>query len=178
MNPNEPWWLALLREQQATHFADLAGAHASFTIPVTDRLLSRVIANRLPPSSPISELQLHAGDGNQVTVSVKLARLAFLPAVRVRLTVEQQPALPASPILVLRMVFEGVAALAGPALRFLEGLPPGIRVDKDRLYVDLATLLAQYQAAEALSYLTSLELTTARGQVIVSGRLALPPAQS
>lgn len=175
MNPIEPWWLTLLREQQSTDFADLAGAHASFTIPVSDRLLTRVIADRLPPSSPISELQLRAEDGNQVTVSVKLARLAFLPAVRVRLIVERQPDLPASPILVLRMVFEGVAAFASPALRFLEGLPPGIRVDHDKLHVDLATLSAQYGAADALSYVTALELTTVGGRVIVSGRLATPP---
>jgi hypothetical protein len=178
MNPIEPWWLALLREQQSTNFADLAGAQASFTIPVSDRLLSRIIADRLPRSSPISELELRAEDGNQVTVSVKLARLAFLPAVRVRLAIERQPDLPASPLLVLRMVFEGIAALASPALRFLEGLPPGIRLEHDKLHVDLATLLAHYGAADALSYVTALEVTTARGTVVVSGRLALPRVQS
>jgi hypothetical protein len=178
MNPIEPWWLALLREQQSTNFADLAGAHTAFTIPISDRLLSRIIADRLPPSSEISELQLRAEDGNQATVSVKLARLAFLPAVRVRLAVEQQPDLPASPILGLRLVFEGVAALASPALRFLKGLPPGIRVEHDRLHVDLAALLAHYGAADALAYVTALELTTAPGKVIVSGRLALPRVPS
>jgi hypothetical protein len=175
MNPIEPWWLTLLREQQSTDFADLAGSHASFTIPISDRLLGRIIAARLPPSSPISELQLRADDGNQVTVSVKLARLAFLPAVRVRLTVERQPDQPASPILILRMGFEGVAALATPALRFLQGLPPGIRVEPDKLHVDLATLSAQYGPADALSYVTALELTTVSGRVILSGRLAIPP---
>jgi hypothetical protein len=175
MNPIEPWWLAVLREQQSTNFADLAGAHASFTIPVSDRLLGRIIADRLPPSSPIGELRLRAEDGNQVTVSVKLSRLAFLPAIRVRLAIERQPELPASPILVLRMVFEGVAALASPALRFLEGLPPGIRLEHDKLHVDLATLLAQHGAADALSYVTAVELTTVGGRVIVSGRLATPP---
>jgi hypothetical protein len=177
MNAIEPWWLAVLREQQSANFADLAGAHASWAIPVSDRLLSRIIADRLPPSSEISELQLRAEDGNQVTVSVKLARLAFLPAVRVRLVIERQPDLPASPILVLRMVFEGVAALASPALRFLKGLPPGIRLEHDNLYVDLATLLAQYGAADALAYVTALELTTVAGRVIVSGRLTIPPRQ-
>ena len=175
MNPIEPWWLTLLREQQATNFAGLAGAHASFTIPISDRLLSRIIADRLPRSSPVSELQLHAEDGNQMVVSVKLGRLAFLPPVRIRLTIERQPDLPASPILVLRMVLEGVAALAGPALRFLEGLPPGVRLEQDRLHVDLATLLRHYGAEAALSFVTALELTTAAGRVIVSGRLALRP---
>ena len=176
MDQIEPW-LALLREQQSTHFADLAGAHASFTIPVSDRLLNRIIADRLPPSSPISELQLRAEDGNRATVSVKLARLAFLPAVRVRLTIERQPELPASPILVLRLAFEGVAALASPALQFLKSLPPGIALERDRLHVDLATLLAQYGAADALLYVTALELATVAGRVIVSGRLAIPPQQ-
>ena len=178
MNSIEPWWLALLREQQSTNFADLGGAHASFTVPVSDRLLNRIIADRLPRSSPVSELQLHAEDGNQMTVGVKLGRLAFLPPVRIRLAIERQPDLPASPILVLRMVLEGVAAVAGPALRFLEGLPPGVRLQQDRLHVDLATLLGHYGAASALPFITALELTTVGGQVIVSGQLAVPPLQS
>ncbi len=92
-----------------------------------------------------------------MVVSVKLGRLAFLPPVRIRLTIERQPDLPASPILVLRMVLEGVAALAGPVLRFLEGLPPGVRLEKDRLYIDLATLLRHYGAEAALSFVTALE---------------------
>ena len=175
MNPIDSRWLTLLREQQSTNFGDLAGTYASFTIPVADRLLSRIIAERLPPSSPVSELSLYAEDRNQMVVSVKLGRLAFLPPFRIRLTIERQPDLPASPIVELRMTLEGVAALAGPVLRFLEGLPPGVRLEKDRLYIDLATLLQQYGAAAALSFITALELTTAAGRVIVSGRLALPP---
>src|SRR5215218_10127989 len=175
MNPIEPWWLSLLREQQSTDFGDLAGAQASFSIPASDRLLSRIIVERLPPSSPVSDLQLHAEDRNQIVVSVKLGRLAFLPPVRIRLTIEQQPDLPASPIVVLRMALEGVAALAGPALRFLEGLPPGVRLENDRLYIDLATVLRRYAAEAALSFITTLELTTVAGRVIVSGSLALPP---
>ena len=118
MTSTEPWWLTLLREQQSAHFADLAGAHASFTVPVSDRLLNRMIADRLRRSSPIRELELRAEDGNRVTVSVRLARLAFLPPVHVRFAIERQPDLPASPVLVWRMVLEGVAALAGPASAF------------------------------------------------------------
>src|ERR1700730_2338955 len=109
MDQIEPW-LALLREQQSTHFADLAGAHAAFTIPVSERLLNRIIAGRLPRSAPLSEHQLHPEEGNHVTVSVKLAKFAFLPAVRVRFAIERQPDLPSSPVLVLRI--EGKAALA------------------------------------------------------------------
>ena len=111
-----------------------------------------------------------------MTVSVKLGRLAFLPPIRVRFTIERQPDLPASPILVLHMVLEGVAALARPALGFLEALPPGVRLEHDKLHVDLATLLAHYGAADALPYITGLEVTTAAGRVIVSGRLATPAA--
>jgi hypothetical protein len=53
-----------------------------------------------------------------------------------------------------------------------------VRVDHDRLHVDLAALLARYGAAEVLPHVTVLEMTTARGKVIVSGRLALTRAQS
>ena len=45
---------------------------------------------------------------------------------------------PASPVLVLTMEASGFSSLAGPALRFLGALPPGIRVDARRIPVDLA----------------------------------------
>ena len=52
-------WLAdLLREQRATGFADFAGAQASATIPISDRLATRLIAGRLSPSSPVREIDL------------------------------------------------------------------------------------------------------------------------
>ena len=41
-------WLRLFLEQQAGGFPDFRGARASLTLPVSDRLLSRLVMQRLP----------------------------------------------------------------------------------------------------------------------------------
>jgi hypothetical protein len=170
----EPWWVGLLREQQATRFADIAGAHSSLILPVTDRLVTTMIASRLPPSLPIRQIDVRAGAGNQMTVRVRLTQPSFLPPITVRLQIEQQPVLPASPILVFRILSEGLALLAGAALKFVPLLPPGLRLDGDRLYVNVATLLTAYGAGEALAYLTHLEVTTTEGRIVIGARAAVP----
>ena len=169
----EPWWIDLLRQQRAAGFADLAGGQGTLVLPVDDRLLSRLIASRIPPSWPVKELTLRAAAGNQLVVRLKLTK-AFLPTFTLRLMIERQPVLPASPVLVLRIVSDGVAALAGTLMRFLPPLPPGLRLNGDLLSINLATLLDQYGAGEALAYLTLLELTTTEGRLVVSARAAVP----
>jgi hypothetical protein len=170
---DEPLWVSLLREQRATNFADIAGAHASVTLPIDDRLLTRLIASRLPPSLPIKDLDLHAVAGNEIVVRLRLSRVSFLPPLTIRVAIERQPILPASPVLVLRIVSEKLSALAGTALRFLEALPEGLRLEQNLLHVDLAVLLARYGAGQLLPYLTAVELTTAEGRIIVAASLAV-----
>lgn len=170
---DEPLWLTLLREQRAARFADVAGAHASFTLPVDDRLLTRLAASRLPASLPIRDLDLHAVAGNQILVRLKLSRMSFLPPFTIRLAIERQPVLPASPVLVLRIVSDGLSALASTALRFLESLPAFLRLENNLLHLDLAALLERYGAGEALSYLRTLELTTDEGRIIIAASAAV-----
>ena len=100
----EPWWVTLLRQQQSDNFPDLAGAEASATIPISDRLITRAIAERLSPSAPIREVEVRAHADNQLTVRVRLAGPAILPPLQLRLAIEQQPDLPMSPVLVLGIV--------------------------------------------------------------------------
>ena len=81
--------------------------------------------------------------------------------------------LPASPVLILRLETSGLLSLAGPALRFLDALPPGIRVEHDRIYVDLAKLLAARHLESYLAYVKELRVNAVDGAVLVSirGRL-------
>jgi hypothetical protein len=171
----EPWWTILLREQQATGFADLAGATASLTLPLSDRFVTRLIANHLPASSPVREVDLCAEAGNQIVLRIRVARLAFVPRVRVRLLIEQQPVLPSSPVIVFRLISEGFAALAGTALRFVKVLPPGVQLDGDRLHLNLAQLLDSYGLADVVTYLTHLEVTTAETRIVLVARARVPP---
>jgi hypothetical protein len=170
----DTWWVTLLRAQQSDGFADLAGADVSMTLPVSDRLLSTLIAQRLPRSAPIRDFDLIAHAGDEIAVRVRLAKPAFLPAIQVRLAIVQQAVLPHAPTIVLEMVSQGMAALAGNALRFVDALPPGVRFDGRRIFVDLAEILRRQNAAELLTYLTDLQVTTTEHRLIVRARLRVP----
>jgi hypothetical protein len=170
----DAWWAALFREQEREGFADLAGAEAFATIPISDRLITRAIVQRLPPSAPIRELDVRAHAGDQVTVRVRLTKPAILPPVQLRLAIEQQPELPNSPVVVLGVVSQGLASLAISALKFVDVLPPGVRFDGRRFVVDLRTLLERHEAGWALSYLTDLQVGAVDGSLVVRARGVLP----
>ena len=160
--------LTLLREQQARDFSDVAGARASATIPVTDRLVSRLVSQSLPPGAPIGDLDLRAQAANRLSVRVRLTRPSFMPPITVNLAIEQQPALPDNPVFVLRLLSTGLLSFAGAAVRFMNVLPPGIRLDGDLIHVDIRTLLEQRGLAQHLHYLNHLEVTTEEGRFVVS----------
>ncbi len=141
----DPRLEALLTRQRAGGFADVRGATADVSIPISDRLLNEVIAQALPA----------------------------LPPVNLTLAIERQPELPASPILVLRLELGGLLAMAGSALRFLDALPPGITVEQDRIHVNLSTLLAERGLAELLDYAEHVQVTTTDGAVVVAIRAAV-----
>lgn len=169
-------WLDLIREQQAAGFPDLAGTGLSLRVPVSDRLVTRIISTNLPPSSRLRHLEIKAERSNRIKVVVQLARPSFLPTLTIPFDIEQQPELPASPILALRVVSsQAVMAFAGSALRLLDSLPTGIVVEGNRVAIDLRLLAARYNLAEWFDYLESIELTTEEGRLVVSLRAALPP---
>ncbi len=166
----DPRFMQLVMRQQAAGFSDLRGATATLMLPVSDRLLNEIVAESLPRTRHIRDLQLHAQGGNRIGVRVKLGSASFLPPINLTLVIDGQPDLPASPVLVFRFEMGGLLPLAGPALRFLGALPPGIRVEHDRLYVDIAKLLAERGLDSWLEYIEQLNVTTAEGTLVVSIR--------
>jgi hypothetical protein len=170
----EPWWRTLLREQQGSGFADLAGAEGSVVLPVSDRLLTSVIASRIPAGAPVSNVQVAAAANDQFAVRIKLVSPAFLPPFTLRFAIDRQPQMPASPILTLAIVTQGIGTFAGPLVRAFAGLPAWVRIDHDRVHVDLRQLAQQYGVAEHLRVLTDVRLTTVPGRFIVTARASLP----
>jgi hypothetical protein len=167
-------WMRLIVEQRAAKFAELAGASASVTVPLSDRLINTVVATRLPSS--IRELDIRAQAGNLLLVSVRLRSPAWLPRINLKLRIERQPDLPQSPVLVLRLLSHGVfSTLAGSAAKFLNVLPPWLRMDGDVLLLDLHRLLLHYNASDVLSYLQRLEITTRDGSIVVAIDAHVPP---
>jgi hypothetical protein len=168
-----PWWRTLLLEQQRAGFKDVAGASASVVLPISDQLLTQLASERVP-SKWITDLEVHAVPGDQFVVRARLPQLSFLPSVRVRVFVHRQPQFPASPVLVLQLVPEGIAALGAPFLPLVARLPPGISLEGELMTIDLPVLLGASAAARGLDFLTSLRVRTETGRTLIEIDARLP----
>jgi hypothetical protein len=168
------WLLAVVRAQREAGFTDIAGADASLTLPMSDRLINQAIAERLPRGGVVSSVGVEALPANQFSVRVKLGQSAILPPIRLVLAIDRQPDLPAFPVIGLRIVSPGIAALAGALVaRFFDALPPWVQFDGAHISIDLLAA-AGAGGEEAFGYLRALAVTTAAGRVIVSIRASVP----
>jgi len=164
----EAFWQRVLQHQQASGFSDIAGAHASVVLPVSDRLVSRLVAERASPDWPVSVVEVRAEAADRFVVSLRLKGPTFLPLLRVRFEIERQPELPSSPVLVLRIVPDALTAVATPFLRFLKRLPEGVGFDGSRLTLHLWTILSGSGIPdEVRQRLTSLAIHAEEGRFVL-----------
>ena len=153
------------------------GPRRAVTLPVSDRLLNEILAEALPSSARVRDVDVRARTGNRFAVRAKVAAAPFLPPLNLTVAIDRQPELPASPVLVLRLEMGGLLAVAGVALRFFDALPSGIRIENDRVHVDLAQLLEKQGLSGFLDHLEHLHIDTADGTTILSlrARIDTPP---
>jgi hypothetical protein len=170
----EAWWRTLLREQWSSGFPDIAGAEAAITVPISDGLLTAVVATGLPPSVPISSMSVRAEAGDRFAVRFKLKSPAFVPPLTIRFAIVGQPQLPASPVLTCVMLTQGIGPFMGPLVRLFATLPPWIRVEQDRVLVNLRLLAAERGLADLLAFATEIRLTTGPGTFVVSAKAGVP----
>jgi hypothetical protein len=162
--------IGLLRRQVAAGLQDVRGAEATVTLPVSDRLLNEIVAEMMPLPRKVRDLQISALTGNRFSVRAKLGSSPLLPPVTLTVAIDRQPELPGSPILVLQLGTGGLLSLAGLALRFFDALPHGIRIERDRIHIDLAWLLEQQGLSGYLEHVEQLRVETAPGTTILSTR--------
>lgn len=160
----------LLRAQLTDGFPDLRGAEAAITLPLSERLLNDILTEFLPRSAPVSEVSITPEPSGRFTVRFRLGSSTLLPRMRVGVSIEAQPDLPALPILVLRLDTAGLMMLAGPVLRLLKALPAGVTVKDDRIHVDLRALAEQHGAGPLFDYLDALRVDTVPGAAILTIR--------
>lgn len=162
----------LFARLQATRFADLSGSESYTVIRINERLVNEAIAAFVPPSSMVRTITVHPRAANQIDVQLKLAKPAILPPFHITLHVEEQPKLPDRPELVLRMSGAGgLLRLAGPAIESSGALPPGIRIESDRVFVDVRRLLEQYGRADLLQYADQVQVLSEDARLIVALQL-------
>jgi len=164
----DPRLHTLIARQQAAGYPGLAGSEVHATIKLSAQLLNEAIAAFLgSANAPIRALTVSPHAGNRIDVRVEPAK-AFIPNINLTLTIERQPQLPGDPVLVLR-VTEGAAMLrfAGPVISNLAVLPPGIRLDGDRLLVDVRALMQAFDTARLGELARQIEVATLDDAVVV-----------
>ncbi len=166
--------LDLIALQQRSGFADLTGSEGQGSIRITDRLLNQIIATAMQGARGVRDVQVRTLAGDQLQARIVLAKPSFLPPFTIGIAIDRQPELPASPVLVAKLHGAGgLMRLAGAATAFLNVLPPGIRMEADRVYVDVAALLQQRGFGFVLQHIDELGVHTEEGALRVAFRARL-----
>jgi hypothetical protein len=162
-------FFTLFADQERRGFPDFAGSDGQGSFKVSERLLNVILAEQLRGSTAIRELQVSPRAGNRFAVRLALVKPSFLPPIPLEVIVDRQPSLPDDPVLALTLSgLGGLLRFAGPAAAFLKVLPPGVRMEGDRVFVDLRAALAPRGLTPVLDYVESVQLTTEEGRLVVS----------
>ena len=143
-----PAWTRLLRNFSRNFsrsaFRDFAGSRDSARIPVTRSLVNQLVAQALEgTTTPVRQVDVQPREGDRLDAMVRVS-LPFVPPLKVAIVIDRQPQFPESPVLVLRWsLLGGLGAVASRLLGSGDRLPPGIRLDGDRLELDIPVLAAR-----------------------------------
>ncbi len=164
----DPRLVNLIARQQAANFPGLSGSEIQATLRISADLLNEAIAANVASGAFLRELTVEPRGGNHLGIRIKLAKPAFLPTFSLTLLIERQPQLPADPVLVMKLSgVAGMIGLAAPAITSFKVLPPGVRLEGDRVLIDLRTLLQRYGQTALLDHAEQLQVTTEEGRLIL-----------
>ena len=112
-------------------------------IPVPASLLNRFIAERLESNAQIASLHVEPQPGDAALIRV-VPRTRLVPAVTITAHIERQAEFPQDPRLLIRWSLPTagpLALFAGPVLSYFKRMPPGVRLDGDRVVIDVPEVL-------------------------------------
>ena len=144
-------------------------------IPLSDALVNRVLAERLANHAQVTAVRVQAQPNDTVAIQV-VPRARLMPALNITARIERQPEFPQHPMLLLRwsMPAAGPLALfAAPVLAYFKAMPPGIRMDGDRIAVDLRELLHSRGLDDIIAVIRKLEIHTRPGGFAVNFEVRL-----
>jgi hypothetical protein len=170
----DPRLETLLSRLQRSRFSDLSGSEVRATIRIAAPLLNEAAAGFVASTAAVQDVVIKPRASNRLDLSVKLTRPAFLPPVNLTLHIERQPQ-PSNPELVLRVSgLGGIMRFAGPAVGLFAALPPGVRLDGDHLFVNIATLLREHGQGDLLPYAQEIVVLTEEGTLVLQVQLRVP----
>lgn len=160
--------LALFAAQEKQGFPGLAGSEGHASIRVSERMLNTALADALRGSGAIRELHVSPRAGNRLGVRLVAAKPSFLPPISFEVIIDKQPSLPDDPVLGLTLSgIGGLLRFAGPAAGFFTALPPGVRMEGERVFVDVRAALAPHGLTSVLNYITEVAVGTEEGRLVV-----------
>jgi len=158
-----------LRAVFGEQLQELAGTVVTGEVPLTTPVVNGLIAQKLATTSaPIAAARIETHPREAFTVHLRPK--GPWPLLRVEAAIDQQPDMPANPVLGIRWSLRGLgalAALAAPFLAQFRTLPPGITLDRDHIYVNLQALLRAQGYAELLPLVTGIRVLTREGGFVV-----------
>jgi hypothetical protein len=157
----------LLSDLRRTRFAELVGSRAAVDLAISQALINRALADALASGEGrLRGVTVTILPEYRFRLDVQLAR-SFLPSLAIDAVLDRQASLPDAPELVFRWraALSGLASLAGAAARFLGKLPPGVRTEGDRVFVDIRPFFERAGATDLLPLLSELSVST-REQVL------------
>jgi hypothetical protein len=161
-------FVKLLADQERQGFPDLAGSEGHGVIRVSERVLNAVIAEQLQGSTALRELHVTPHAGNRLGVRVIVAKPSFLPPLSLEVIIDKQPSLPDDPVLGLTLSgMGGLLRFAGSVAGFFTSLPPGVRIEGERVFVDLREVLAPHGLAKSLDYIKEVAVGTEEGRLVI-----------
>ena len=159
----------LFRERTGLDLGELAGSTLAGEIPISDALVNRMLAEKLAQHAQIGSLRVQAQPNDSVAIQV-VPRARLMPPMNIIARIEGQPEFPANPMLRLRwsMPAAGPLALfAAPMLSYFKAMPQGIRMDGDRVAVDLRELLRARGLDDVIAFVRKLDVHTRPGGFVL-----------
>jgi hypothetical protein len=166
-----------VRRMVGIELSEISGTLLAGEVPLRNALVNRLIARRLATAQlPIEGVRIEPHEGGRLTIVLSM-RGSIMPDIKIEAQIEQQPEFPSPAVLGLRWTMPGMgrlSLLAGPALSYFKKLPPGIRMDGDRIEVAIPELLRWRGMGELMDYITRLHITTREGAIIAAFALRVP----
>jgi hypothetical protein len=158
--------IGIFERLRASGFAEVKGARASLVIPVSEPILNELITASLPAGGPLRDLHVRPQAGNRLAVRARASRLDFLPPMTISLQIEGQPRLPDTPLVVRILSMPGLLSVAGSMLS-PGSLPPGIRLERERVLVDVRQLLESRGLGEIVPLIERLQVSSEEGRLLI-----------
>ena len=166
-----------VRRVLGIELSEISGSLLAGEVPLSNALVNRLIARRLEAMQvPVAGVRVEAHEGDNLTIVLSI-RGPLIPDMTITARIEEQPQFPGQPVLGLRWTFPAMKALslvAAPVLAYFKKLPSAIRVDGDRVAIDLGELLRSRGLGELMDYLTRVHVSTREGAIVVAFALRVP----